>query len=190
MDSLSIQDSTDSDARYTGYSSANGTLYTSMNSGAGSSGGVRLSAGVRDDGGWQSAPGTRARRGVASSTGANSSGFSTASISTAVGPQRGSTFDKNAYGNPKAPASIAGSMASSSWSTPASAAAPSSGNKNFKKIKARNLTDEEFKDKWADSVQSAVSVIENKIRDPESDSDQDSDVESSDEEEDSDGSDD
>jgi hypothetical protein len=189
MDGLSIQDSTNSDARYNEYSSTSGTLNTSMNSRSASSGGARLSAGADDDRGWQTAPATRARRGVASSTGANSSGISIASSSTIVHPPIGRKFDQNAYGKPKAPASVGGSIAYSSWSTPAGATAADSSNRKFAKVKAHKKTEEKMKEKWAGASQSIVSGLEGKIFDPEWDSDKDNDSESSDDE-DSDDSDD
>jgi hypothetical protein len=169
MSTVSISEDNDTSSLYTGYSTG-GSFKTSINSGA-SSGGARLPAGTNDDeSGWQSAPGTRVRRGVASSTGANTSGVSTASTTTTAGTiiesSNARMFDKNAYGKPKAPAAV--TVPASSFTFKSSRVA-SSGNSKFAKVKAFKPEDDVQKAKQA--FESMTLASESRILDPDWDSD-------------------
>jgi hypothetical protein len=182
MSSLSISRDNDTDSTYTGYS-ANGSFSTSIITGT-SSGGARLSAAPDDDeSGWQNAPGTRARRGVASSIDTNTSGVSTASTSIITNPPRARAFDKNAYGKPKSTASITSSAVAFNWMNPPRAA-PSTSNGKFAKVKAYK-SDEE-KRKTQEAFESVKPESEVKILDREWDSDVSSSQDESDSEDDDD----
>jgi hypothetical protein len=172
LSTLSVMQDNDSDSIYTGYS-ANGSCNSSMNTSA-SFGGARLSADPNDDeGSWQTAPSTRVRRGVASSTGANSTGVSAASTVIIINTPRAHTFDKNAYGKPKTTSSVANFISSSNWMSPPCGVAHTSSRK-FAKVKAHKSRDDE--DETIEAFKSIAPVSEDRILDPDW---QDSDASSS-----------
>lgn len=105
-------------------------------SGRASSGGVRLPGAEHGVSAWQTVTGTRLRRGLASSNGVNGSDMSGTSTTTLA--DSASTFNTHAYGNPKAPASVAGSFVTSNWSNTRaySSALPVVSSGKFPRIKA------------------------------------------------------